>query len=303
MKIDRLIAIIMMLLNKKKITAKELAEYFEVSVRTIQRDMDNLCMAGVPIYADVGKNGGYQLVEDYKLDRNFLNVDEAKMLLSFLKNLESSVPYAEAKSINDKLTTLLPGGSVDEKFVFRMNPMVRGGQYRDCMGNLAKARDEQKKVKITYIDANLRESVRVIAPYRLVMMGTVWYVYGYCDERDDFRIFKVARIIECVLLDEVFEVKEMPEVLPWNNFLSGNRPATNLILEIDTSMKGQIPDYFDYKSCKVLEDKIVVTVAFPVDEWLFSLLMSMVPRIKVVEPGWVQEEMVRRMVRGIEKMS
>lgn len=302
MKIDRLLAITMLLISKKKITAKELAEYFEVSVRTIQRDMDNLTMAGVPIFSDVGKKGGYSIVEGYKLENNFLNANEATMLVALLKNIENLLPMDEAKSMISKLKTILPDEGKDEKVVFNLSPNIRESRYNEHMSLLTKAREEQKKVELVYIDANFMETTRVIAPYRLVMMGSAWYVFGHCAQRSDFRLFKVSRILECHMTDELFELQPMPEKLPWEEITDGSKISTSMILEIDSCLKGNIPDYFDYRSCKVLEDKIVVSVSFPVDEWMYSLLLSLVPHVRVVEPQWVRDEMIRRLEKGIQKM-
>lgn len=302
MKIDRLLTITMLLISKKKITAKELAEYFEVSVRTIQRDMDNLTMAGVPIFSDVGKKGGYSIVEGYKLENNFLNANEATMLVALLKNIENLLPMDEAKSMISKLKTILPDEGKDEKVVFRLSPNLRESQYDEHMSLLTKAREKQKKVELVYIDANFKESVRVIAPYRLVMMGSAWYVYGFCSQRSNFRLFKVSRILKCHMTDEPFELQAMPEKLPWEEITDGSKISTLMVLEIDSCLKGNIPDYFDYRSCKVLEDKIIVSVSFPVDEWMYSLLLSLVPHVRVVEPQWVRDEMIRRLEKGIQKM-
>lgn len=302
MKIDRLLAITMLLINKKKITARELAEYFEVSVRTIQRDMDNLTIAGVPVFSDVGKNGGYSIVEEYKMDKNFLNVDEANILISLLKNIEKLVPYEEAKTMTNKLKAIFPEQDIDEKVVFSLSPHVRETQYLEHMEVITKAREAHKKVNMSYIDANYKETIRVICPYRLVMMGSVWYVYGYCDERLDFRLFKVNRILTCQMLEETFELHPMPKKVPWEEITDDSKVSTSMILEIDSCLKGQIPDYFDYRSCKVLEDRIIVSVDFPIDEWMYSLLLSLVPHVRVVEPQWVRDEMIRRMENGIKKM-
>ena len=106
MKIDRLLGILMLLINKEKQTAKQLAEHFDVSVRTIQRDIDTLTLAGIPLYADVGVNGGYQLMDHYKLDKNFLNDNEATILIGFLKSLEKAAPYSEVKSMFNKFSSL-----------------------------------------------------------------------------------------------------------------------------------------------------------------------------------------------------
>ena len=122
MKIDRLLGILMMLINKKKVTAKQLAEYLEVSVRTIQRDMDTLNMAGIPLYANVGMNGGYQLLDNYKLEKGFLNKNEASILFTFLKSLETVAPYSEVKSIYNKFASLDFNELENNKLIIKLNP-------------------------------------------------------------------------------------------------------------------------------------------------------------------------------------
>ncbi|WP_105614552.1 helix-turn-helix transcriptional regulator [Vallitalea okinawensis] len=301
MKVDRLLSILMMLVNKKKITAKELADYFEVSVRTIQRDMDTLNMAGVPIYADVGKNGGYQLLDNYKLNKSFLNVNEAKVLIAFLESLEQTVPYSEVKSIFNKFSTVLPDEIDDHKIVIKLNPLINEKNFKEHINILSNARDHFQKVHIKYMDINFRETSRIICPYSLVMMGSAWYIYGYCALREDFRIFKLSRIVSCEMLSEKFEVKELPETLPWDNNLDSRRESTKIILEVDKVLQGKLPDYFDYEDCKIEEDKIMVTLNFPVDEWLYSLLFGLVPYVKILEPAWLREEFVRRLQISIEK--
>ncbi len=301
MKIDRLLGILMILINRKKVTAKELSDYFEVSVRTIQRDMDNLNMAGVPIYADVGKNGGYQLIDNYKLDKNFLDVNEAKVLIAFLQNLQQTVPYSEVKSMFNKFLMLHPKELKDNKIVVKLNPLINEKILKDNLDKIAKARDKCLKVQIKYIDMNFQETDRTIFPYTLVMMGATWYIYAYCDLREDFRMFKLSRIISCEILSEEFSVKEMPKILPWDNDLDSRRESTKIILEIDKILQGKLPDYFDYKDCRVENNKIIVDLCFPVDEWLYSLLAGLVPYVKIIKPDWLREEFTRRLKLCIEK--
>lgn len=301
MKIDRLLSILLMLINRGKVTARELADYFEVSVRTIQRDMDNLSMAGVPIYADVGKNGGYQLLDNYKLNKNFLNTNEAKVLITFLESLEQTVPYSDVKSIFNKFSTVFPEELKDNKLVVKLNPFTNESNFKDNLDKISKARDNYNKIHIKYIDINFQETDRIICPYTLVMMGSMWYVYAYCDLREGFRIFKLSRIVSCNILDEKFSVKEMPKILPWNHNLDSRRESTKIILEVDKILQGKLPDYFDYKNCKVEDDKIIVNLNFPVDEWLYSLLTGLVPYVKILEPTWLREEFVKRLKLCIEK--
>lgn len=302
MKIDRLITIIMMLLNKKKVTAKELSNYFGVSVRTIQRDIDNLSLAGIPIYADVGKNGGYSLVEDYRLDKNFLNSGEAKILLSFLKSLESAIPYKEMRSVSNKMQTMLPDQTLDEKIVMNINPLTAFKKYRDVTEQVTKAIEERLILTIEYINAELFHSVRNVCPYTMVLLGNNWYMYAHYEGECKFRMFKVMRIQTCKVTTKSFEPIQMPEEKPWETLMVSNRPTEKIILEIDGCMKGRIPEYFEPTASKISGDNVIVEVDFPVDEWLYMTVTGMVPYVKVIEPIWFKEELQRRLKQGLEKL-
>lgn len=301
MKIDRLLSILMMLITKKKVTAKELSDYFKVSVRTIQRDIDTLSVAGIPIYAEVGVKGGYQILDKYKLDRSFVNTNEAKVLISLLESLEQTVPYSEVKSIFNKFSMIFPNDSDTNKIVVKLNPLINQSNLKDNLDIMAKARDNYHKVHIKYVDTNFQESNRIVCPYSMVMMGSTWYIYAYCELRQDFRMFKLSRILSCRLLNEKFIVRETPKPSPWDNNLDSERESTKITLEIDKILQGKLPDYIDYRNCRVIEDKIVVNLCFPVDEWLYSLLFGLVPYVKIIEPVWLREEFIKRLKLSIEK--
>lgn len=302
MKIDRLITIIMMLLNKKKVTAKELADYFGVSVRTIQRDIDNLSLAGIPIYADVGKNGGYQLVEDYRFDKNFLNQGEAKILLSFLKSLETAVPYKEMKSVSNKMQSMLPEQDNEEKIVMNINPLTTFKRYREITEMVTNAIEERQVLTIDYINAELYRSTRNICPYTMVLLGDTWYMYAHYEDTDKFRMFKVSRIQDCHMTGRSYDPIPMPEVKPWESLMASDRPTEKLVLEIDDCMKGRLPEYFDPSTSHMEGDKIIVEVNFPVDEWLYLTVTGLVPYVKVREPEWFRDELYKRLSEGLEKL-
>ena len=154
MKIDRLFSILMMIINKEKITAKELSEYFQVSIRTIQRDIDTLSMSGIPIYAEIGKKGGYQLLYNYKIDTNFLNTKETKVIKSLLESLEQTAPYLEIKSISNKFLIMSPEESEDNKIVIKLSPLVNENNFKNNLEIITKARDSYNKIHIKYIDTN-----------------------------------------------------------------------------------------------------------------------------------------------------
>lgn len=295
MKIDRLIGILMLLINKEKITAKQLSEHFGVSVRTIQRDIDTLTLAGIPLYADVGVNGGYQLLEDYKLNKSFLNQSEASVLIGFLKSIEQAAPYDEVKSMLNKFDALNPDQETVSKMVFQLNPGLNNKLFQKHLQCLSQGRDRLKKIRITYLNIDYQETSRIICPYTLVMYNSTWYIYAYCELRHDFRMFKLFRIKDCELMKEGFDLRPTPSPLPWEQTLDTNRPATKILLEIDKKLQGKLPEYFDPKSLDIQEDKIIVHLNFPLDEWVYTLLMSLVPYVKILEPDFVRQEFSKRL--------
>lgn len=300
MKIDRLIGILMILINKEKVTAKQLAEHFEVSVRTIQRDIDTLTLAGIPLYADVGASGGYQLMDNYKINKSFLNQSEANVLIGFLQSLEKAAPYTEVKSMVNKFHALNQCDDTPDKMVFHLTPGLDNDMFQRHLKCLSQGRDQLKKVKITYLNIDYQKTTRIICPYTLVMYGSTWYVYGYCELRNDFRMFKLFRVIDCEIMPETFELKAMPSPLPWETHLNIDRENTLIKLEIDKKLQGKLPEYFTPVNVEILEDKILATLNFPVDEWVYGLLMGMVPYIKILEPPSIRKEFADRLKKGWE---
>ncbi len=303
MKIDRLVGILMMLINKKKVTARQLSEYFEVSVRTIQRDMDTLSMAGIPFYADVGVNGGYQLLENFRLEKGFLNKDEAGILFTFLKGLEGVTPYSEVKSIYNKFSSIDFHELDNNKLIVKLNPAYNTSKFKDHLSLLSKARDKQLKLKLTYYDVNFDITTRIICPYSLLLLSATWYIYAYCDLRTDFRMFKINRIADCELLDEPFEIKEIPKQLPWETDTDSAKKSEEIILEIDRDLQSILPDYFEPSNCKVFEDKIIVHLNFAIGEWVYSLIMGLVPHVKIIKPDSLRRGFVERLKKSIRHNS
>ncbi len=300
MKINRLISILMTLINKKKVTAKQLAEYHEVSVRTIQRDMDTLSAAGIPLYADVGVHGGYQLLDNYKLEKGFLNKNEASILFSFLKSLEDTTPYPEVKSIYNKFNSLSDSSLDNSKLIIKLNPNHNSDLFKRHLESISQARDLKKKLKIIYHNVNFEETTRIICPHSVVMYLSAWYVYAYCELRNDFRMFKIHRIVSTEIMHEGFLVKDFPSKLPWDTILEIDRASTEIILEIDKKLQGRLPDYFEPSNCNILEDKIIVTIDFPIDEWVYSLLMGLVPYVKIIKPNYLRKEFTHRLKKALD---
>lgn len=301
MKIERLLNILMYLVNHPKCSARELSNHFNVSTRTIQRDIDHLTLAGFPIYADTGRTGGYTLMEHYRVDRSFLKAGESSVLKAIMTNLQESVPDGEVSSACNKLLAMMPSESESEKLVIRMTHQFDDQRVRHVFSELSEARDEHLVCEIEYIDLQLNETKRQIEVYTLVMLGSVWYVYGYCLMRQAYRMFKISRIIGCKRLNGIhFVPRSLPEKFPWDQYMPSDQATEHVVLELDRCLLGRLSDYFSYTNCSLKEDKVIATFDFPVDEWFYTLILPLVPHVKVIEPEHVRNTFVEKMKRAIE---
>lgn len=191
MKIDRLIGILSILLQQEKITAPELAKKFEVSRRTINRDIENLCKAGIPIVTKQGQNGGISIIDGYKIDKTLLTSSDMQAILSGLGSLDSVSGTNQVSILMEKL-----GAS---NFISG-NPNILidlSSWYKDSLSpkieQIKKAIEQNKLISFVYY-APKGESSRIIEPYYLVFHWSSWYVWGYCRKRDDYRLFKLNRM-------------------------------------------------------------------------------------------------------------
>lgn len=184
MKIDRLIGILSLLLQKEKVTAPELAERFEVSRRTINRDIEALCRAGIPIVTSQGQNGGISVMEGYKIDRTLLTSAEMQEILAGLRGLDSVSGNGRAAQLMEKLSagasTLIPGAQnilIDLSSWYKEALAPRIELVREGM-------DQHRLLSFCYY-APGGESRRTIEPYYLIFRWSSWYVWGYCRTREE----------------------------------------------------------------------------------------------------------------------
>ena len=195
MKMERLIGILSILLQKEKVTAPELAEQFEVSRRTIQRDIESLCRAGIPISTTQGASGGISIMEGYRVDRTVLTDPEMQAILAGLRSLDSVSGTRRYALLMEKLSAgtggLVPGGAhmlidLSSWYKTSLPPKIELIQG---------AIEQHRTIRFTYFSPK-EESERTVEPYYLVFHWSTWYVWGWCQTREDFRLFKLNRMTE-----------------------------------------------------------------------------------------------------------
>ncbi len=210
MKIDRLVSIIMILLNKERIGAQELADMFEVSPRTIYRDIDAINMAGIPICSTSGVGGGFEIMQNYKIEKNVFSVADLSAILMGLTSLSDMVRGDELINALAKVKSFIPADRAKDI-------ELRANQIRidlsAWMGNrniqlylemIKTALQERRLLSFEYVAHHGNKTTRTVEPYQLVLKNSHWYFHGYCYKRNDFRLFRLSRISDLQIKIETF---------------------------------------------------------------------------------------------------
>lgn len=289
MKIDRLIGILSILLQKEKVTAPYLADKFEVSRRTINRDIEALCKAGIPIVTSQGQNGGIWIMEGYRVDRTLLTSSELQAILAGLKSLDSVSGTNRYQQLMEKLSagtssTLSPGGHI---------LIDLSSWYKDSLApkiaQIQEAIEARRKIRFFYVSPQ-GQGERQIEPYLLVFQWTSWYVWGYCDARQDYRLFKLNRILDLEKTSETYEMRKVP--VP--DFTSERIFPTNLDVTIlfESQAKWRLIEEFGVDSFKERPDgKLLFHFGFTDRENLFSWLLGFGNQAELLEPSSLRAEL------------
>ncbi len=291
MKIDRLIGILSVLLQEEKVTAPELAKKFEVSRRTINRDIEDLCKAGIPITTAQGTGGGIRIMDGYKMDRTLLTSKDMQMILAGLRSLGS----VSGGHYYSQLMEKIKAGSTG--FVSGKDSILidLSSWYKDTLApkiELIQSAIEEGNLMTFQYYAPKGNSKRSIEPYYLVYKWSSWYVWGWCTEKNDFRLFKLNRMD--ALLKE--ETTFMPRKVPLPN-LSNEKifPGGIMVKALFTGdSKWRLVEEFGIHCFTENEDGSLLFMAdYTAKENLLSWLLTFGEKVKVLEPAWVQDELLR----------
>lgn len=292
---SRLFQIVYYLLDKGQATAPELAARLEVSVRTIYRDIDALSAAGIPVYAEVGRNGGIRLMNDFVLDQVVLSGEEKQEILAALQSVNITRNIAESRTLQ-KLSALfaIPSENWLEVDFSRWGNQ---GFDKEKFELLKSAVIHCRQVKIRYAGADGGEGERNVQPYKLVYRSKAWYLKAFCMEKQDMRTFKLNRILELTLLEEHFVRRSFPEE---PEDAEENYPL--VILRFPKEMAYRVYDEFDQNQIERQENGDLIAAArMPEDGWLISFLLSLGTQVEILSPAYLREEIVRQAGKIVEK--
>ena len=292
MQIDRLFQIVYLLLDKKTMTARELAEYFEVSVRTILRDIDTLSSANIPVYTTQGKGGGISILDSYVLNKTALSEAEQNQILIALQSL-AAAGNTDAKGALTKLGALFQKTDTDWLEV-DFSRWGQGAQDNHRFELLKTAILQRHAICFVYVSSYGEESHRKIYPLKLVFKSKAWYLQGYCLERQDYRTFKINRMLHVELTDEHFPTGQYQSP----PIESADAAALSLIdLELEFSARAayRVYDEFDEGCIERNDDgSYHVFARLPEDGWLYSFLLSLGRDVKVLSPVYIAENLKKK---------
>jgi predicted DNA-binding transcriptional regulator YafY len=299
MKINRLLEITIILLNRGTVTAKELAGRFGVSTRTILRDIDVLSCAGIPVFTNKGSGGGISLMENYSLNKILLSDHESESLILALKTLQAT-KYPEIDMILDKIGSMFKNtSSGDWVHIDFSHWGSKPNEYNKFI-NIKRAILERRIISFDYVNADGKRSHRTIEPMQLTFKSQAWYLWGYCKVKHGFRIFRISRIKNMEVIDQSFE-RRVFEDKPKEEQTQTARNMVNLKLRFSPEVIHRIYDDFDDELIiKNPDGTFDVNIAFPEDEWVYGYILSFGCFVQVMEPQHIKDTITNRMKKALE---
>jgi predicted DNA-binding transcriptional regulator YafY len=296
MKLERLISMIYMLLNNEVLSASVLAEKYEVSQRTIYRDIDAICAAGIPVVSFQGVNGGYGIMESYKMDKTLLGEYDVSSLITILHSMSTVFDDERAQSTIDRLQTI----QRDDKPSSVTMDIGSRRAYHETLRRIRTGITESKVIRFGYVNAKNERTARDVEPVRLMYKHEAWYLYGFCQERRDYREFRISRMADLVTTEQIFTTKHVVEEKERSHEWS-SRVKTEVELRVSKHALARAMDQFFFMD-KTFRDDGSLTLKQQLEcsnnEWLLSMILSFGDHIEIIEPAELRQALKQR----IEKM-
>lgn len=288
---SRLFRIIYYLLDKGKSTAPELAEKFEVSVRTIYRDIDIISSMGIPVYAMQGKGGGITLLDNFVLDKSLLSTREKEQILMALQGIIATEPN-NSDELLTKLGSLFQTKNTNWIEVDFSN-WVKRNPSQDIFQLMKSAIFSRNVISFQYFSSNRESTKRRVEPLKLVFKSKDWYLYGFCLIRNDYRFFKLTRIKEMEIQAEVYSREILSTCSIGKQMDIQN--AIAVTLKFDQDMAFRVYDEFAEGVTEDKQGNLYVRTNLPDSDTLYSYLFSFADSVEIVEPENIREQVKNKL--------
>lgn len=296
-------SILLTILTGGKVTKRYLAEKFEISERTVIRYVESIAAAGVPIYSVRGKNGGYSVSNEYQFDTTFFTDFE----MAHMKKLLAGEGGEVSLAIADKLG-YMSKRKRDAQFLIETDDLIidagtwqNPSLYRSKMETLQRAIDKRTSLNMMYVDRYESHTHRLFDPYCRILKDGLWYVYGWCHYREDFRLLKLARIKPLIETDETFERKPCDVYAK----LDGNfddLETANVEFEFSSTILGEIEEWLGFDAVTERGYKYVAVAELPINRATMAKLLGFGSAIRIISPASVKNEIADECRRIISKM-
>jgi predicted DNA-binding transcriptional regulator YafY len=303
MKLERLLSIVVMLLNRGRVSAPELAVRFGVSVRTIYRDFDSIGKAGIPLVSVQGVGGGYEIMEGFTISRGVFSESDIGSMLAALKGMNAALEDGEIDDAIGKLSALAKPGArrAMDEIVLDVEPWGYTAKRTAKLEKLRRAISDRAPVRILYRDSNGTTSERTVEPMSLVLKNGTWYLYAFCRLRGDERLFRLSGISSAVPLLARFERRD----LSYEEFAKRSSvefALEDFIVEFEAGAANLIEDSFDPASIERLAGgKLRVRMRMPDADWAYDMILGYGTRARVVGPEKAVSRFIERL-RAIGEM-
>ncbi|MCS5347973.1 YafY family transcriptional regulator [Staphylococcus aureus] len=297
MKISRLISIILLLNERKRVSANELSELMEVSKRTIYRDVETINLAGIPVYSIPGVGGGFEIMENFKIDKNTFTENELASLLISNYNFPDKLKNMDFYNTNLKIKSLIPKEKINiidtqvAQFYMDSNHWNEFRNIDDQVIKFKKAIQNNQVLKVKYINHLGNITEREVEPYQLILKAGQWYGYVYCNLRDDFRLLKLTRVMNIQDSDRKFIEKVYKDPLLSTDRIFEKLKMT-IKLRVHESIVERLLDFCNYESFRQENNRhYVVDFPFIDNSYYYGLILSFGDKCEIIEPTEIRNKM------------
>lgn len=290
MKIDRLIGILSILLQKDKVTAPELAAKFEVSKRTINRDIDVLEHAGIPLFTTRGAGGGISIMQGYRMERTLLTSKDMQSVLAGLRSLDSVSGSHYYEQLMEKIqigsTEVMKGRDymlidLSSWYYKRLTPQIK---------TIQDAIEQHHLLSFTYV-SQLHEGLRKVEPYFLVFKWSNWYLWGWSIDDSDCRLYKLQRMIDMQMLAQTFTPRDVP--MPIMKPTQSHQTSIQFTALFDPTVKWRVVDEFSPKQLQLRDDgQLLLNGNYSDITSLVQWLLSFGDQVELLQPKEARESLL-----------
>lgn len=292
---SRLFKILYYLLKNGTTPVKELAEIFEVSTRTIHRDIDSLSSAGIPICTSRGRHGGVYIMNNFILDKSVFSAEEKDQILTAINDF-SFILDEDTNDLLNKLSAIFNTNARNWIEVDLSNWRYNKPS-QDIFNSIKFAILDKKIISFEYYSKG-NSTYRKIEPIKLLFKSYNWYIYGFCLFRNDYRLFKLSRINHLEVLDDKFERCDETSSIVDNAFYNQNLVPVKLMF--DKSISYRVFDEFDKSEIEIDDEYLIVNTNLPSNDYLFSYLLSFGSNVELLEPYNLREEF-KKVIKEISR--